>query len=345
MNVCRWAFPGTWVHDVASSWRISPDINASWGSVKSIIRRNLYLSAYAGEGRYNDMDMLEIGRGLSEAEEQTHFGMWCMMSSPLLIGCDLTAIPEKSLRLLLNPELIAINQDALGLQARVYRQEQGVVLLAKDIREAEGRTRAVALYNPTDEDRLFSFCGTDIGLEGSLNVRDALARRDVPEIKDGQQRYILKIPAHSVRIFRMEGERRMETTRYEAEWAWLNRYQELWNTGEQIGYMEEAGLSGGAGVSRLGKEADNWMEWRDVYSPKGGKYTLTLHYICAEDRDITVTVNGKKSQKLKSLNSGSDKQTARKEITIRLKQGYNTIRLGNDKGWAPDIDCITLNMY
>lgn len=79
----------------------------------------MYLSAFAGGGHYNDMDMLEIGRGLKPKEEETHFGMWCILSSPLLIGCDLTAIPETSLRLLKNTELIALNQDPLGIQAHV----------------------------------------------------------------------------------------------------------------------------------------------------------------------------------------------------------------------------------
>lgn len=119
VNICRWAYPGTWVKDLARSWRISPDISPKWESVRSIIYKNLYLSAYAGEGHYNDMDMLEIGRGLNPEEEEVHFGMWCIMSSSLLIGCDLTRIPEASLELLKNPELIALNQDPLGLQAYV----------------------------------------------------------------------------------------------------------------------------------------------------------------------------------------------------------------------------------
>ena len=54
--------------------------------MKYIVAKNLYLSAFARNGRYNDMDMLEIGRGLSEDEEHTHFGLWCIMSSPLLAG-------------------------------------------------------------------------------------------------------------------------------------------------------------------------------------------------------------------------------------------------------------------
>ena len=106
LNICRWAYPGTWVSSLARSWRISGDINPSWESVKYIIDKNLYLSAFAGNGHYNDMDMLEIGRGLKPEEEETHFGMWCIMSSPLLIGCDLTAIPASSLQLLKNKELI-----------------------------------------------------------------------------------------------------------------------------------------------------------------------------------------------------------------------------------------------
>ena len=80
LNVCRWAFPGTWVHEVATSWRISEDIYMGWGSVKGIIGQNLYLSAFATEGKFNDMDMLEVGRGLTKEEDRTHFGMWCMLS-------------------------------------------------------------------------------------------------------------------------------------------------------------------------------------------------------------------------------------------------------------------------
>ncbi len=117
LNICRWAFPGTWAKDLARSWRISADITPKWESIKYIIGKNLYLSAYAGGGHYNDMDMLEIGRGLKPEEEEVHFGMWCIMSSPLLIGCDLTTIPKSSLELLKNRELIALNQDPLGLQA------------------------------------------------------------------------------------------------------------------------------------------------------------------------------------------------------------------------------------
>ena len=123
INICRWAFPGTWAKDAATSWRISGDINAHWGSLRYVVGKNLYLSAYAGNGHYNDMDMMVIGfrndskvggQGLTPTEEEAHFGLWCIMSSPLLIGCNLENMPDSSLELLTNKELIALNQDPLG---------------------------------------------------------------------------------------------------------------------------------------------------------------------------------------------------------------------------------------
>ena len=116
-NLCRWAYPGTWASDIADSWRTTGDITCTWKSVKSIIKENLYLSAFTGGGHYGDLDMLEMGRTLTYAEETTHMGIWCIMSSPLLIGCDMTQLKGNSLKLLTNSDLISINQDTLGLSA------------------------------------------------------------------------------------------------------------------------------------------------------------------------------------------------------------------------------------
>ena len=156
-----------------------------WGSVKYIIDKNLYLSAYAGEGHYNDMDMLEIGRGLKPEEEEVHFGMWCIMSSPLLIGCDLTTIPETSLKLLKNKELIALNQDHLGLQAYVVQHENEGYVLVKDIERKRGNVRAVALYNPSDTICSFTVPMNILELGGKVKARDLVKHQDLPEIKGG----------------------------------------------------------------------------------------------------------------------------------------------------------------
>ena len=146
MNACRWAYPGTWINDVAFSWRTTGDINCSWGSVKGIIKENLYLSAFCYDGHYNDMDMLEVGRWLTTEEDKTHFGLWCIMSSPLLIGCDMSNIDNTALTLLKNRELIALNQDPLHLQAYVCQRIDSVYVLVKDIEERFSTKRAFAVY-------------------------------------------------------------------------------------------------------------------------------------------------------------------------------------------------------
>jgi hypothetical protein len=165
LNICRWAFPGTWAADIAESWRTTGDIRANWKSVKKIIGENLYLSAYARPGHYNDMDMLEVGQlvgrlktifgkhgdtGLTTDEETTHFGMWCMLSSPLLIGCDVRTIPASTKALITNPYLLAVNQNDLGCQAYVASREGEAYILVKDAGARFGTSRYVALYNGSD---------------------------------------------------------------------------------------------------------------------------------------------------------------------------------------------------
>jgi hypothetical protein len=91
-NICRWQVPGSWVTTTANSWRISEDINTTWNSVQYVIDKNTYLAPFASAGHFNDMDMLEVGRGMTHEEDKSHFSMWCILSSPLVLGNNLTTI-------------------------------------------------------------------------------------------------------------------------------------------------------------------------------------------------------------------------------------------------------------
>ncbi|MCM1516811.1 MAG: alpha-galactosidase [Paraprevotella sp.] len=343
INVCRWAFPGTWVHSIGSSWRIAGDIGANWASVKRIINANNYLSAYAGEGHYNDMDMLEIGRGLSAAEERTHFGMWCIMSSPLLIGCDMTKIPASSLELISNPELIAINQDALGLQARIVATgTDGLAVYAKDVRTLHGKTRAVAIYNPSNNVQTYTLNMSDVDLSGNIKVRDLISRTDMPSVTNGAMTITLK--AHDTAVLLLEGEKRLERTLYEAEWAWLERFQQL-GINSSLGhavYTTDSNCSGGARVGWLGNHAENYMEWRDVWSREGGIYELNVECLQWKNRSIELSVNGGEAQTLNFEATNIAGRGRSKTIQVVLAPGDNTIRIANPQSWAPDIDCMTL---
>ena len=342
MNVCRWDYPGNWVHDIAISWRTTGDINASWGSVKDILKQNLYLSAYCYGGHYNDMDMLEVGRGLSKEEDRTHFGMWCIMASPLLIGCDMSNLNTNTLTLLRNTELIALNQDSLCLQAYVVQHKGDTYVLVKDIENLYGTTRAVAFYNPSDKAADMSIKFEDLDLGGDVLVRDLYEKEDLGTMTESMN---VSVPAHGTRIYRLQADVRLERVLYEAETAYLGKYQEIFNNQayKSAIYESNSSCSGGMQATWLGSDPKNDLQWRNVYSDQGGKYNMVIKYISGESRNIVVNVNGKDVKTL-SCNSGGWGTIGSKSLSVELEPGENVIRLYNksSSSWMPNIDCMTL---
>lgn len=337
INVCRWAFPGIWAREVAGSWRIDGDIGPNWEAVKRLVSKNLYLSAYAGSGHYNDMDMLEIGRGLTRSQEEVHFGMWCVMSSPLLIGCDLTTIPQASLELLQNRELIAVNQDPLGLQAYVVQASRGGYVLVKDLERRHGERRVVAFYNPTDAALEFVQPLADLEMGGRTTARDLLRHEDLGALEDTVR---LTVAPQSVAIWLLRTDTRLERTIYEAEHALLPTYNELGNGSKHpVRYVRDERYSAGAKIVQLGGRPENRAIWEDVYSRKGGRYTLTLFYECDEPRRLCLWVNDAgQTVEVKPTNG----TIGTCEVSIRLRRGSNTISMGNDYDWTPDVDKFVL---
>ena len=149
-NICRKFFPGEWAVEIADSWRVAADIQPNFASLLKQIDYIKPLRRFCAPGHVNDLDMMQIGNGLSPEEERTHFAMWCMMSTPLMIGCDLTTISEETLAVLKNEELIALNQDAACLQAyavKEFKDAAGALLgevWVKDIASEQGAAKAIA---------------------------------------------------------------------------------------------------------------------------------------------------------------------------------------------------------
>ena len=335
MNICRWAYPGTWANNAGFSWRTTQDIFSNWDSIKDILKQNLYMSDYSSKGHYNDMDMLEVGRSMTQEEDKTHFGMWCIMSSPLLIGCDLRNIKPLTLALLKNTELIALNQDPLCLQAYVADLNNGCHILVKDIETLHGNRRAFAVYNPNDVQKKATVTFSKLDLGGSVQLRDIFNKNDIGAFEGT---FEVNVPAHGTRIYVAEAETRLERTRYEAETGYSKAYSEIdWNICQ---YSEASYCSGGYKVGYIGgSNSNNYLEWSNVYSKEGGDYKLTIGYICGENRTINVYVNGKKAKGL-SCNSGGWEKVGKKTLDITLEKGENTIRLVNTSGWLPDMDYI-----
>lgn len=340
-NVCRWAYPGTWISDIADSWRTTGDIWCGWASVRDIIKENLYIQAYTGAGHYNDMDMLEIGRTLSHDEEVTHMAYWCIASSPLLVGCDMTKIPEASLKLLCNKDLIAMNQDPLGLGAPVVQRSGDVYVVAKDMEQLHGPKRAVVVMNLSDSQRQIDLSLPALEMKGAVRLHNCLTGQDAT-YADGQ-RITVTIPAHGSQAYFISGAR-ADRTRYQAEEAWACKYQEL-NGFPNARPMEAASADQGWYIGWLGNLAGNYMEWPAVYSTTGGRYRLTIRYASGEDRSLQVHVNGEDLGFFDNLNSGAwDTAWSSLELDVTLHPGFNTVRLGQPVGFAPNIDYIDLTL-
>jgi len=339
-NLCRWAFPGTWCHDISTSWRTTGDIYDGWNSVKGILSENLYLSAYCYDGCYNDMDMLEVGRSMTEEEDKTHFGMWCIMSSPLLIGCNMATIKERPLALLKNEELIALNQDPLGLQAYVVQHIGETYVLVKDILTLHAGTRAVALYNPSDREEEMCVSFSEVDLGGKVKVRDLFEHQDLGEMEGSLSAIV---PPHGTRIYKLEAEQRLERYIYEAETAFLHDYQEIYNN-QAVGsavYDTNSSASGGAYVSWLGGKRSNSLLWKDVYVTEEADYTVHFCATSQESRLFTVVLNGEEAG---TINVATNGWSNFKEYNMKLhlKAGSNSIELYRQDGWMPNMDYMSI---
>lgn len=145
-SICEWGFnqPYKWGRYAGNLWRTTPDIRPIWPWIKILYNHTVKLYKYAGVGGWNDPDMLEVGNGkLTFEQNRSHFALWCMMCAPLILGNDLRNISDDVLKIVKNPDLIAINQDALGVPAK--RVVKGAVdVLVKPL--ADGSV-AVCAFN------------------------------------------------------------------------------------------------------------------------------------------------------------------------------------------------------
>ena len=352
-NVCRWAFPGTWCADIAESWRTTGDVRANWGSIRALIRENLYLSAYAKPGHYNDLDMLQVGRyagqiknayeksdtGLTAEEEATHFGMWCMLSSPLLIGCDVRGIPATTLELVTNPYLLAMNQNDLGQPGYVVSRAGEAYVLVKDADKRFGTARFLALYNAKDSPHDFKVPFASLDLGGKVQLMDLGERTDLGVFEGA---FAMTVPAHGARFFRLDAEKRLDRTVYEAECAYLTDYQEL-RDATRVGTAfpcDNANASNGVAVRFLGNRETNDLVWKDVHVSKGGERTMEFRFDSCEDRFFYVQVDGGECHRLEAkFSNGGFRAVA---LKLNLKPGLHTVRVFNPKAWAPDVDAMFL---
>jgi alpha-galactosidase len=215
-SLCSWQFD-EWNVEAGPLWRTTSDIAASFNDTSSVpstsrpiltnaVNNSMY-AAYHGPNSWNDPDMLEVGNlGTSEranAESRTHFGLWAMMSAPLIAGNKLANMTEATRSILTNREVIAIDQDELGIQGVPVRTTDSTMVWAKPLKTVGAR--AVLLLNADNAAKSVSVSLADIGLaSGKATIRDLWDEHDTG--KDFSDPHSATIPAHGSMLYVVEGE-------------------------------------------------------------------------------------------------------------------------------------------
>ena len=201
-------------------WRTTGDITDTWESMAGIGFDQDKCSPYAKQGNWNDPDMLVVGQvgwgpnlhpsRLTPDEQYTHISLWCLLSAPLLIGCDLSQLDDFTLNLLTNDEVLAINQDPLGRQATRVHQEKGYEVWAKPLADS---SVAIGLFfmgfeSPVDAfnwesgmpKRTLTINWSDLGINGVYKVRDLWRQKDIGQFASV---YTAEVPYHGVALVRL----------------------------------------------------------------------------------------------------------------------------------------------
>lgn len=215
-SVCEWGLnrPWKWGKTAGNLWRTTPDIRPTWTSIVGIYELNVRLGPYAGTGHWNDPDMLEVGNGeLTHNENRAHFSVWCMMASPLILGNDIRKLLKSDgtpdtgnavYKIITNEEMIAIDQDALGIQCKRVKAGKCDVLV-KPLVNGE---LAVCLFNKSkngaeagfDINELTSLNGVQLPAGKKYAVRDIWDRTDF--ISDGK--ITEHINGRDVKVYRIK---------------------------------------------------------------------------------------------------------------------------------------------
>jgi alpha-galactosidase len=200
-NVWQW---GASVN--GNSWRTTGDISDSWGSMSGIGFNQDNAARYAGPGNWNDPDMLIVGKvgwgnlhptRLTPNEQYTHISLWCLLSAPLLLGCDLTQLDSFTLNLLENDEVLAVDQDPLGKEAMAVAKNDETLIYAKDLSDG---SKAVGLFNLGETESQVTVNWSDLGLKGRLHVRDLWRQKNLGKFKSS---FSATVPRHGVVLIRV----------------------------------------------------------------------------------------------------------------------------------------------
>jgi alpha-galactosidase len=184
-SICQYGIDFVWEWGAsvgANLWRTTGDIQPNYDRMSAIGFTQAGLSKFAGPGHWNDPDMLEVGNGnMTLDENQSHMTLWAMLAAPLLAGNDLSHMQPSTLKILENKEVIAIDQDSLGVQGDRVFAEGPIEIWTKPLKDG---SKAVAIFNRGDINTRenaypFTLHLKDIGVSGTAKLYDIWAEKDL----------------------------------------------------------------------------------------------------------------------------------------------------------------------
>lgn len=210
-SLCQYGWGNVWEWGAevgGNSWRTTGDIQDTWRSLSSIGFNQDKAAPFSQPGHFNDPDMLVVGKvgwgpslhntHLTYDEQYTHISLWSLLSSPLLIGCDMGHLDSFTLSLLTNDEVLAIDQDALGKGAARYIKNDNYQIWVKELKDGG---KAIGLFNMSDKYQTISLDKNDPALKGFTKFRDVWQQKYI--VTTGKT-FSAKVAPHGVMLVRIE---------------------------------------------------------------------------------------------------------------------------------------------
>jgi alpha-galactosidase len=221
-SLCEWGNnkPWEWGKDIGHLWRTTGDITncfdcfvdhgtwKSWG-IMYVLDMQEGLRVHAGPDHWNDPDMMEVGNGMSVSEDRAHFTMWCMLAAPLIAGNNLRNMSPETVEILTNKEVIAIDQDSLGIQGFKYSSEDSVETWFKPLSNGE---LAVCFLNRSSVTKPIEFNWQEKIISDSFSKRELNCNKTTYTIRDlwakknigkTDEVFASEVPSHDVVLLRL----------------------------------------------------------------------------------------------------------------------------------------------
>jgi alpha-galactosidase len=195
-SLCQYGLADVWLWGAkvgGNLWRTTGDIQDNWHSLETIGFKQAEINQYVRPGHWNDPDMLEVGNGgMTNDEYQVHMSLWALLSAPLLAGNDLQNMTDSTRKLLMNPDVIAVDQDPSAHHVKRVTLESNTEVWSREMQDG---STVVALFNRDEKAKPVAVSWSRVGLRNPSKGKNLWTHQDVDLSGDS---YTATVSKHGV---------------------------------------------------------------------------------------------------------------------------------------------------